>query len=279
MTGAAASVPTTGARVPIDLSALCDDLLAETADLEVLVAGLDPSGWNTPTPAEPWSVRDQIAHLAYFDDRALEAMADADRFLAGRAKVTDVAALVNEGVASGAPSSGHDTLARFLAARHALVAVARTRDPRERVPWYGPDMSVTSSVTARIMETWAHGQDVADALGVVREPTERLHHIAFLGVQTLAHSFRTRGFPEPVAPVRVELNGPGDQRWAFGPADAKDSVRGNALDFCLAVTQRRHLGDLSLEIAGPIATTWMTIAQAFAGPTGAGRAPGQFANR
>jgi uncharacterized protein (TIGR03084 family) len=137
-------------------------------------------------------------------------------------------------------------------------------------------MSVASSITARIMETWAHGQDVADALGALRAPTDRLRHVAFIGARTLANSYQARGLPVPEVPVRVELGAPSGEAWIFGPDDAADVVRGPALDFCLAVTQRRHIDDLDIEAEGPVATEWLSIAQAFAGPPGSGRAPGQF---
>jgi uncharacterized protein (TIGR03084 family) len=140
-------------------------------------------------------------------------------------------------------------------------------------------MSAASSITARIMETWAHGQDVADALGAERAPSDRLRHVAFIGARALPNSYQARGLPVPETTVRVELEAPSGGVWAFGPEGAPDSVRGPALDFCLAVTQRRHLDDLDLELQGAVATEWMSIAQAFAGPPGPGRQPGQFAAR
>jgi uncharacterized protein (TIGR03084 family) len=137
-------------------------------------------------------------------------------------------------------------------------------------------MSAASSATARLMETWAHGQDVADTLGVQRLATGRLRHVAHLGVATLGFSFQLNGRPVPAEPVRVELSVPGGETWTWGPAGVPDSVTGPALDFCLAVTQRRHLDDTGLRVTGPVAAEWMSIAQAFAGAAGPGRSPGQF---
>ena len=137
-------------------------------------------------------------------------------------------------------------------------------------------MSAASSLTARLMETWAHGQDIADALGTRREPTDRLRHVAHLGVAARPVSFAANGRARPGQPVRVELISPGRDMWLWGPPEAPDRVTGSALDFCLAVTRRRHLDDTSLLISGPVATEWMAIAQAFAGPPGPGRRPGQF---
>jgi uncharacterized protein (TIGR03084 family) len=132
-------------------------------------------------------------------------------------------------------------------------------------------MSLASSVTARIMETWAHGQDIADALGVIREPSMRLRHIAHIGVGARAYSFGVRELEVPEVPIRVELNAPDGSIWSWGPEDAADRVTGDALDFCLLVIQRRHRDETRLEITGPAADAWMSIAQAFAGAAGPGR--------
>jgi uncharacterized protein (TIGR03084 family) len=142
-----------------------------------------------------------------------------------------------------------------------------------RIPWYGPPMSAASFATARLMETWAHGQDVADALGVERAPTDRLRHVAFLGVRALPNSYRVRDLTVPDAPVRVELVAPSGGMWVWGDEGAADVVLGPALDFCLVVTQRRHVDDTALVASGPVATEWLRLAQAFAGPAGPGRPP------
>ncbi|MEV1145439.1 maleylpyruvate isomerase family mycothiol-dependent enzyme, partial [Micromonospora sp. NPDC049799] len=155
----------------------------------------------------------------------------------------------------------------------ALAAALAAAPPGEKIPWYGTRMSPASMVTARIMETWAHGEDVADALGVVRPATVRLRHVAHLGFRTLGHGFAAHGRPVPTAPVRVELSTPDGATWAYGPADATDRVAGPVRDFCLLVTQRRHRADLALVATGPVADAWLDVAQAFAGPPGAGREP------
>jgi uncharacterized protein (TIGR03084 family) len=138
-------------------------------------------------------------------------------------------------------------------------------------------MSAASFITARLMETWSHGLDVVDTVGADRPDTDRLHHVAYLGVRTRAYSYTVRGKERPTTPVRVELTSPSGEKWVFGDADAPDFVRGTATDFCRVVTQRRHLSDTNLEIHGPAAEEWMGIAQAFAGPPGQGRRPGEFA--
>jgi uncharacterized protein (TIGR03084 family) len=134
-------------------------------------------------------------------------------------------------------------------------------------------MSVASSLTARIMETWAHGQDVFDALGIDHPVTPALRHVAYLGVRTVGFSFTANDRDAPDVGVAVDLVAPDGARWSFGDPEATDRVEGPALDFALVVTQRRHLDDTALVVVGPVATEWMRIAQAFAGPPGAGRAP------
>jgi len=256
------------------MAALLDDLAAETAALVELVEGLDDGGWDTPTPAEGWSVRDQIGHLAFFDDAALQAVRDPAAFqVAADAALRGESDPLSEHLRRARQLAGHGVLAWWRGARSALADAVATLDPRHRVPWYGPSMSVRTLVTARLMETWAHGQDVADALGVLRAPTARLRHVAHLGNATRSFSFAVRGMPVPDEEVRVELEGPAGERWSWGPEDAADRVQGSALEFCLVVTQRRNIADTALEVRGPLARQWMTIAQAYAGPPGPGRPP------
>jgi uncharacterized protein (TIGR03084 family) len=238
------------------------------------VADLDEAGWARSTPAEGWAVGDQVSHLAFFDDAAVSAMTDPDAF----------AVLVDSALAGGDPMQEHlrrgramtgiELLRWWRTSRHVMVSAARDLPDGTRVPWFGPPMGLLSFVSARLMETWAHGQDVADALDRRRVPTSRLRHIAHLGVRTRAFSYVVRGREAPSTPVRVALTGPAGDEWVWGDADG-DSVRGAALDFCLVVTQRRHLTDTGLVVEGDAATEWMSIAQAFAGPPGPGRLAGR----
>ena len=261
-------------NVPVSMSALADDLAAESAVLRALVAPLDEGGWRRPTPAAGWSVLDQITHLAWFDEAAVRSALQPEVFAGEQANPDP------DGVAAAhRDRSGTEVLAWFDDARSRLLAAFRGLDPALRVPWYGPPMSAASALTARIMETWAHGQDVADALDVRRQPTARLRHVAHIGIGARAYSFVVNGKLPPEVPIRVELTAPDGGTWTWGPDDADDRVVGPALDFCLAVTQRRHLGDTTLAVSGPVATEWMSFAQAYAGPAGTGRerkpSPGQ----
>ena len=259
------------------MDAICDDLTAEHEALDRIVAERDVLG--RPTPAPGWTVADQISHLWFFDQRALLALTDPDAFAADAVEL--LAELERTGGTDGSVAAGRalgddELLASWRRDRAGLVEHARLVDPRSRVPWYGPAMSARSFLTARLMETWAHGQDVVDGLGVDREPTDRLRHVAHLGVGARPFSYVANGRAVPEQPVRVELTAPSGEAWTWGPEEAAGRVAGPALDFCLLVTQRRHRDDVRLEVTGAAASEWMDIAQAFAGPPGVGRRPGQF---
>jgi uncharacterized protein (TIGR03084 family) len=246
---------------------LVDDLAAEQEQLDAVVANLDDSGWRRPTPAIGWDVRDQIAHLALVDQFAAVAATRPGKFMRIQEDAArDPLAFEAQLFASGHALRGMDALLLWRRERSAVRAalVARPRD--QRLQWFGPSMSPASFLTARLMETWAHGQDVLDTLSLRRRATPRLRHVADLGVRTRGWSFAVRGLPPDPTPVRVELSGPDGEVWCWGEEAAADTVRGTAMDFCLVVTQRRHWRDTALEVQGAAAASWMHHAQAFAGP-------------
>jgi uncharacterized protein (TIGR03084 family) len=256
---------------------ICNDLEKEYEALDAIVAPLDESGWSIMTPAEGWNIKDQIRHLAYYDERARLAVTEPGAFAEHLAHI----AAAPEGHRKTLEKAGKELAAAELLSwwrqkRRALLEALVPLDRKARLKWYGPPMSALSFVTARIMETWAHGQDVADALGVERVPTDRLRHIAHLGVATFGWSFTNRQLKVPDSPVRIELISPSGELWAWGPEKAKDIVKGSAEDFCLVVVQRRNPTDTRLIIEGETARQWMSIAQTYAGLPGAGRKPGMF---
>jgi uncharacterized protein (TIGR03084 family) len=266
--------------MPVDLGVLIEDLAAETAALRTLLDPLADADWRRPTPAPGWTIADQVSHLAYFDDAAIRSATDPDGFAAEIARLTASGTMDADVIAAQFRHLTPEQLRDWFGRRRSqLLSVFAGLDPAARVPWFGPSMSVASSLTARLMETWAHGQDIADTVGVQREPTHRLRHVAHIGVGARAFSYVAHGLPVPADPVRVELIAPSGELWTWGPASAENQVSGPALDFCLLVTQRRHRADTAVTVHGPLADEWLTIAQAFAGPPGAGRAPGQFTDR
>lgn len=248
------------------------DLRAESDDLDALVAPLPAKRWAEPTPAPGWTIAHQIGHLLWTDRVALTAVTDeagfADTLAAAAA---DPTGFVDAGAAELAALPPAQLLSDWRATRGRLHEALLTVSDGRKLPWFGPPMSAASMATARLMETWAHGLDVADALGVKRPATERLRSIAHLGVRTRDYAFAVNGLPAPSEPFLVELCGPGGDTWSWGPLDAAQRVTGSAEDFCFLVTQRRPLGALDLTAHGADAQRWLEIAQAFAGPPGVGR--------
>ena len=260
--------------MPVDMRALAGDLATETAVLRDMIAPLDDDGWHLPTPAAGWRVADQISHLAFFDDAAIQSATNPEGFAAEVPRSVAAGEMDPDDIAARyANLAGAELLAWFDASRRRLITVFCDLDPALRLPWFGPPMSAASSLSARIMETWAHGQDVADALGLVREPTARLRHVAHIGVRALPFSFTANGLEVPAEPVRVELIAPDGSLWTWGPEHAANRVTGPALGFCLLVTQRRHRDDTDVHAEGQVAAQWLAIAQAFAGRPGPGRQP------
>ncbi|MFF1837309.1 TIGR03084 family metal-binding protein [Streptomyces sp. NPDC058231] len=257
-----------------DAAAVLDDLRSESEELDLLVADVRDDQWAAPTPAARWTVAHQIAHLTWTDEVALLAATDADAFGAEVARAqADPLGFVDRAAERLVPAPPAALLARWRDGRERLGRALRDAPPGTRIPWYGPPMSVASMATARLMETWAHGQDIADALGAERAPTARLRHVARIGVRARDYAYLARGIEPPGEEFRVELTSPDGGSITYGPEGAAQRVTGPLLDFCLLVTQRAHRDDLAVRAVGADADRWLGIAQAFAGPPGPGRAP------
>lgn len=261
-----------GARYdpPMDPRGLRADLLAEQAALDDVVASLTVDRWATATPSPGWTVADQIGHLWYFDRAAVTAIEDPEAFSVLRdeligAALEDPSALDRLSLADARALEPAQLLESWRRGRAELATASERLVDGDRVPWFGPSMGAASFLTARLMEVWAHGQDVVDALDAERPPTDRLVHVAQLGVITRSWSYLNRGLEPPTVPVHVELRCPSGAVRTWGDDAAQDSVRGDLEDFCLVVTQRRHVDDTALEVTGAAAREWMTLAQAFAG--------------
>jgi uncharacterized protein (TIGR03084 family) len=253
--------------MPPPLSELLDDLRAEQADLRALV---DDADLDAPTPAQGWDVRDAVAHLAGSDVEALKAATRPEEFLADLPQIAhDIDGFLTGQLTARRQLSREELFGHWQGGFDSMVVAFADVAPGTKIPWYGPPMSPASFATARLMEYWAHGQDVADALGSHRTPTARLRHICHLGVRTRAFAYVNRGLVAPEVPVAVELTAPDGSTWSFG--EGKQRVSGPAEDFCLLVTQRRHRDDLALTAQGDAADEWLGLAQCFAGPPGPGR--------
>ncbi|MGH3344489.1 MAG: TIGR03084 family metal-binding protein [Carbonactinosporaceae bacterium] len=258
------------------LDALLADLAAERDDLRQVLGPLDADGWAAPTPAEPWTVRDQVVHLGYFDRVATLPATDPAGFEAElRSALADYQTYMRDHLEDGPPPGG-DVIGYWARGAAGFDRAYRDLDPASRLSWFAVQMSARSMVTARLTETWTHGQDVCDGLGVSRVPTARLRHIAHLAVRARPYGWVVRDRQPPAEPIRVELTAPDGSIWTFEP-EGSQYVQGSALDFCLVLNQRRHVDDTGLVAHGADAQEWLLIGQAFAGPPGPGRRPGQFA--
>jgi uncharacterized protein (TIGR03084 family) len=249
------------------LDALREDLNEEQRALDDVVARLSNDQWHLATSSPGWSVADQIGHLAFFDAAAANAIHHPEGFDVDTKKL--YAGALSQGfdeytLGAFRTMSSREQLNAWRCNREALDDAARSLRDGDRVVWYGPSMGAASFLTARLMETWAHGTDVVEALGVARVASERLRHIAQLGYMTRRWSYVVRGEEPPDGDVRLELTSPSGETWTWGDENADDAVRGSAEDFCLVVTQRRHLDDTSLETS-ELGRHWLLRAQAFAG--------------
>jgi uncharacterized protein (TIGR03084 family) len=259
------------------LDEILTDLAAEGDDLDQLVSGLDAGQWRLATPAPRWTIAHQIGHLASADGLATLAASDPAAFLERRPELAgDFDATVEAGAAEFAADPPDRLLARWRDARSGLRDALVAVPAGERVPWIVGPIAPATLATTRLMELFAHGQDIRDTLGAGTQATDRIVHIARLGVRTRDFAFAANGLTPPAGEFRIELSAPDGQVWTWGPGDAAQHVSGPALDFCLLVTQRRHRDDLALVASGPDADRWLSIAQVYAGPPGPGRSPGQF---
>lgn len=274
-----------------DVEALFQDLHDEGDWLDSLVSPLPHDEWTQETPAVGWTITHQIAHLCWTDEVSLVASTDADAFNAIiEQALLNIDGFVDDEAEKLATLPVAELLPRWRSGRKSLVAALADVPSGQKLPWFGPPMSAMSMATARLMETFAHGCDVADTLGQPIHPTHRNRHICHIGVRTRDFAYNSHGLTPPPEPFRYELIGTRrddsaratevstndvahTELWEWGPPDATNIVRGPALDFCLLVTQRRHVDDLNLEFSGDDATAWSQIAQAFAGPAGEGREP------
>jgi uncharacterized protein (TIGR03084 family) len=268
--------------VDTTLPELLGDLEGEYVDLRRRVgpfASADPR-WDLPTPADGWMVRDQISHLAYFDRLARRAVTDPVSFAQEAEELMGVSGdPMEEHLRRGRSMSGDELLAWWDDEHGAMATAFAGVAADTKVPWFGPPMGILSFASSRLMEAWAHGQDVVDALGIDRPPTDRLRHVAHLGVRTRPFSYALHGREVPPGRVEVDLASPSGELWRWDLGErlsGEDSafVVGEALDFCLVVSQRRNLADTRLVVTGPSAADWLSIAQVFAGPPGPGRPPG-----
>ncbi|MFQ5457174.1 MAG: TIGR03084 family metal-binding protein [Myxococcota bacterium] len=254
------------------------DCRDESDALHALIAPLSDADFARKTQFKDWSVHDVVAHLHMWNWAADLALRDGDAFRAFWAELAAGFARgrtfvqVTDAWLDGARN--RKVLDLWRAFYPEMAERFAAADPKARVPWAGPDMSVRSSITARLMETWAHGQEVYDLLGVTRVDTDRIRNIAILGMNTFGWTFMNRAREVPAQVPCVRLEAPSGAIWEWNAEVQSDRVEGSATEFCQVVTQVRNIADTTLRVTGDAARAWMAIAQCFAGPPSDPPAPG-----
>ncbi|GAA2868492.1 wyosine base formation [Actinoplanes cyaneus] len=260
-----------------DAAQVTTDLAADGESIDALVRDLEPGAWATPTPAPGWTVAHQIAHLAATFRMATMAAADPDSFMALTAGLgPNFTENVTRALGQYLNDPPGVLLTRWREERAAAVKALAALPYGQLVPWLVRPIPAGMLACAGMMEMFGHGQDIADALGVRRTHTDRLRHLVTFAVRTWDFGYLARGLDVPGVAFRFEITAPSGERWEFGPADSQERVTGPAEDFCLLVTRRRHPDDLAVRAEGQVAPGWLSIAQAYRGPAGEGRRPGQF---
>ena len=151
----------------------------------------------------------------------------------------------------------------------------KSEDPQKRVKWIGPDMSVISSISARHMETWAHGQAIFDSLGIRRKNEDRILNIVIIGNNTFNWSYKVNKLDVPKQAPYLQLTSPpSGELWEFNNKQNTNYIEGKAEEFCQVVTQVRNIQDVNLAVKGSISEKWMSIAQCFAGKAQSPPKPG-----
>ncbi len=245
------------------------DLRAEADELRELLAKLRPEDWSRETPFLSWTPWDVVAHLHYYDRVSLLAATDEAAFVEKRKDIVEAMLAGTSGAEKTRRDLGElapEALAeQWYETCCALARELGASDPKRRLPWFGPDMSAQMFTTARLMETWAHAQDIYDLLGLERRYSDRIRHVAVIGVRTFGWTFVNRGLERPGPAPYVRLEAPSGEIWEWNEPRETSRVSGLASDFCHVVTQGRNVADTGLEVVGEVAERWMAIAQCFAG--------------
>jgi len=254
------------------------DFLEESLALAAIVEPLDEAHLKQVTQFKNWTIEDVIGHLYMFTRAAALTLRNTEDF---QAFFRPIAADLQKG--KSLLETQHDWLGdtggRVLVTlwREGFEETAEaysTADPKARLAWAGPDMSARSCITARQMETWAHGQEIFDCLGLERVDTDRIRNIAHLGISTYGWTFVNRRMEVPEPMPYVRLDAPSGAVWEWNDSQNDNMVSGSATEFCQVVTQTRNVADTSIRTVGEAAKSWMENAQCFAGPPHPPPAPG-----
>jgi uncharacterized protein (TIGR03084 family) len=251
------------------LESVLADLTAESEQIEAWVTPLDDVDWTTVTTLEGWTVSHQVAHLAWTDNASLIAIGGGKPFEdVMNLAIQDPFGFVDAETERWAQLSPSEQLPRWQGGRADLATALRAVPDGVKIPWFGPPMSATSMATARYMETWAHGHDVAEGLGHTYPQTDGCKHVCHIGVRARANAYAMRSEQDPGTDIRVELVAPSGARWTWGGEEAENRITGSGYDFALLATRRRQRRDVDVQAEGDVADHFLDIVQTFAGMPG-----------
>ena len=241
---------------------ILSDLVAEEQSLDQFLQRINPRDWKRTKVWHGWTVQEVVSHLASTEEYAFDALSAGGGRLKELATFGSMDALNAAGIKPGDGMRPQDVIERWRGARAKDVEELSRLEAADRVPWFHGDMSARSFATARLMESWAHGLDLYEAVDAEVEDTPRIRHIAWLAWRSLPHVFREAGEDYPTE-VRVELMAPGYAKWVFGPEDSDNVIKGQAGEWCRVAVGRLNLEDAgTLKAQGPLAERALELVRA-----------------
>jgi len=251
-----------------------DDILSalasQHAELSELVDACADGDWERPTRCEGWDVAAVLAHLALTDESATASARGefdhyADGLLGSRehqtVSVDDAAAAQ---VDAERAAGGDRIRQRWHHASETMQVTFRAGDPHTRVTWVAGKLSLQTLATTRLSECWIHTGDIASALGIAIQPTDRLRYIARLAWRTLPYAFE-RADMTMEGPVAMDLIGPNGEEWRFDhDSPALTTIRGSAAEFCEVAARRLDPAATGLVTTGPDAGAVLRLVRTYA---------------
>lgn len=255
------------------------DFKAESQALHALLAPLNAADYDRPTGFKDWTINHILAHLHFFNRLADLTLTDESAFNLAYKEYKSLSEQPGATMRSVTDQllnqlRGPALLTAWQDYIESMTPTWAAADPKQRLPWVGPTMSARSSITARLMETWAHAHAIYDLLGVQREEHDRIRSVAVIGVNTFGWTHVNRNLPVPQEPPHICLTAPSGEIWRWNPESSTCRIEGDAVEFCQVVTQVRNVADTRLQVTGEVASRWMAMAQCFAGPPEDPPAPG-----
>ena len=245
-------------------------LAAQHAELAELVDQCSTDAWERPTPCVGWDVADVLLHLAQTDELAITSARGELPLLADglmgnlQSQTMSVDEAAAAQVAAERATGGAAIRHRWHDASLGMLAAFAAADPHQRVTWVTNQLSVETLAATRLSECWIHTGDIAVALDVRLEPTDRLRHIVRLAWRTLPYAFE-RADLKLHGPLALDLTGPNGDRWRFDPdAPPLTTIRGSAADFCDVAARRVEAGATDLVGTGPDSEAVLRVVRTYA---------------